>query len=205
MTKPALVWGIPGLVYVLFLLWYTPLGGPLTEVEINHYLATMPGNDPERRAGFRAMLMKDTGDPFVMVNVIDIKKHPDPLPGVEPGVTGQQLLDRYMAYMWPELLKRACHPVFYGEALGISLDVWGIEGAERWTTGGLVRYRSLRDLLEIAANPAIQGPHEFKIAAMQKTIAYPVNPLYNPGDPRILLGLLLLLSAMFLHVLLIRR
>ena len=205
MHKAVPVWGIPCIIYVLFYFWYTPLGGPLTEAEINDYLAAMPGADPERRAGFREILMNDTGGSFIMVNVIDLKKHPDPLPEIESDVTAQQLLDRYMAYMWPELLKRACHPIFYGEALGISLDVWGIEGAEHWTASGLVRYRSLRDLLEIASNPAIQGPHEFKIAAMQKTIAYPVNPLFNPGDPRILLGILLLLAALVSHILLIRR
>jgi hypothetical protein len=62
-----------------------------------------------------------------------------------------------------------------GAAAAPALDVWGIEGAERWDQAGLMRYRSRRDLMEIASNPAFQGPHEFKIAAMNKTVAFPIH------------------------------
>ncbi len=39
---------------------------------------------------------------------------------------------------------------FFGwyTSLGGALDLWGIEGAEQWSMGGLVRYRSRRDLME---------------------------------------------------------
>ena len=75
MTKPALIWGIPAVVYVLFFLWYTPLGGPLTEAEIDAYLAALPGENPERKANIRDMLVNDSGTPLVMVNVIDMDWH----------------------------------------------------------------------------------------------------------------------------------
>ena len=65
------------------------------------------------------------------------------------------------------------------------------EGMHTWTQGAGVRYRSRRDLLEISTNPAFQGRHEFKIAAMQKTIAFPIDPWFQLGDPRLLLALFL--------------
>ena len=59
-----------------------------------------------------------------------------------------------------------------------------------------MRYRSRRDLMEIATNPAFQGSHEFKIAAMNKTIAFPIDPWFHLGDPRLLLALLFLVIGL---------
>ena len=55
------------------------------------------------------------------------------------------------------------------------------EGMETWTQGAGMRYRSRRDLLEIATNPAFRGSHEFKVAAMRKTIAFPIDPWLQLG------------------------
>ena len=41
---------------------------------------------------------------------------------------------------------------------------------------------------EITMNPEFQGSHEFKVAAMNKTIAFPIDPWFHLGDPRILLA-----------------
>jgi hypothetical protein len=62
---------------------------------------------------------------------------------------------------------------------------------EKWSTGAGMRYRSRRDMLEIASNPAFAGSHEFKVAAMRKTIAFPIDPWLQLGDPRVVLALLL--------------
>jgi len=43
--------------------------------------------------------------------------------------------------------------------------------------------------MEIATNPAFHGSHEFKVAAMRKTIAFPIDPWFHLGDPRLLLAL----------------
>ena len=76
-------------------------------------------------------------------------------------------------------------------------DSIGVEGVDVWDMGGLVRYRSRRDFLEIVTDPAFSGKHHFKAAALEKTIAFPVEPDFNLGDPRLLLGLLILsLSAL---------
>ena len=42
------------------------------------------------------------------------------------------------------------------------------------------------------SNPAFRGKHHFKTAALEKTIAYPIETDLYLGDPRLLLGLILL-------------
>jgi len=111
--------------------------------------------------------------------------------GVAPGETSEDVVAKYMAYMWPELISRACHPVLYGEAANIAMDLMNADGMERWTRGAGMRYRSRRDLLEIAGNSEFADSHEFKVAAMRKTIAFPIDPWIQLGDPRVVLALLL--------------
>ena len=146
---------------------------------------------PEDIAKMREFMESDTGDDFVMVNLIEMNDPPPKMEGVPEDATAQDLMDRYMEHMYPELFKRASHPVLFGTATAPALDIWGIEGAERWTMVGMMRYRSRRDMLEIGGNPDFVGPHEFKIAAMNKTIAFPGDPWMHAGDPRFLLALLL--------------
>lgn len=94
--------------------------------------------------------------------------------------------------MYVELLTRACHPIFMGEAVFRSVDVQGIEGAEEWDLAALMRYRSRRALIEVVANPETLSRHEFKLAALDKTIAFPVEGVLYPSDPRFLLALILM-------------
>ena len=186
-------------VYLAFFAWYTSLRGPLSPEEIDHYLGLARGSissedgDLERLRGF---LESDTGDDFVMVNVIEYREPPTRVPGVEPGDSAADVQAKYMEYMWPALLRRASHPVLMGQAAAPALDVWGVENADHWSMAGLMRYRSRRDLMEVATNPEFGGRHDFKIAAIAKTIAYPIDPWMQLGDPRLVLGLLLLVVGL---------
>jgi hypothetical protein len=127
-----------------------------------------------------------------MVNNIDMNESPPNVEGAEPGESASKLMGRYMAHMIPALLARACHPVLMGSAVYPTMDLVGIEGAEDWDQAALFRYRSRRALLEIVTNPAFNGKHHFKTAALDKTIAYPIETSLYLGDPRLLLGLILL-------------
>ena len=71
------------------------------------------------------------------------------------------------------------------------MDLLGIEGAESWDQFAIMRYRSRRDLLEIATNPIFDEKHDFKMAALEKTIAVPVEPQIYFSDPRLILFLVL--------------
>lgn len=177
-------WLVAALLYGLFLAWYAPWGGPLTEEEIEAFLQGRSTQDEAFAAEFRRFLENDDGGSFVMVNLIHLHSG------------GEQLTARYMDYMWPALLRRACHPVFAGDVIGPAVDLWGLDGAETWSSAAIMRYRSLRDLLKIAGNPAFADSHEFKIEAMVKTIAVPANSTLNPGDLRIVVALLLILLVL---------
>lgn len=191
------VWLVPALFYAAFVYWYTDLGGPLSDTEIEEFLATMTSNgtDPDVMAFIEKFARQDSGRQLLMVNNIDYNEAPPDVEGAGPGENAQQLMARYMQHMIPALLLRACHPVIIGPAVYPSMDLVGIEGAENWDTVALFRYRSRRALLEIVTNPAFKGKHQFKTAALDKTIAYPIETGLYPGDPRLLLGLFLLAAT----------
>ena len=188
------IWLLPALLYALFLFWYTDLKGPLSDAEVDVFVATMTenGSEPEVIAFIEKFAREDSGKQFLMVNNIDYNEHPPEVPSAEPGESAQQLMGRYMEHMIPALLQRACHPVLMGSAVYPSMDLVGIEGAETWDDAALFRYRSRRAFLEIVTNPAFMGKHHFKTAALEKTIAYPIEPKLYLGDPRLILGLILL-------------
>lgn len=199
MSRTGWIWTICGVIYLACFSWYTSFGGPLTEEEIESYMAyferDLDGATPQRLASMRRFMTEDTGDDFVMINVIDMYDTPLAIEGVAPGDSSDEVLAKYMEYMYPALFSRASHPVLFGEAANTAMDLMNAPGMERWTRGAAMRYRSRRDLLEIATNPEFSGSHEFKIAAMAKTIAFPVDPWWHLGDPRLLLALLLMVIA----------
>ncbi len=205
--RPVYIWGVAAVLWAGFFGWYTNLGGPLTAEEIEYFAERMQVADrePEVRERLLKFLREDDGDDFLMMNVIQMHEKPERIEGVGPDETSQEVLGRYMEYMWPALLRRACHPVIAGGAVAPTLENWGIDGGGEWSTAAMMRYRSRRDLMEIAATPEFNGPHEFKIAAMKRTIAFPIQPLFQLGEPRVLLALILFGVAAGLHLLAGRR
>lgn len=195
--------GVPALLWLGFFFWYTDLGGPLTPEEIDQYRARLilNGANDQRLAMITRFMQTDTGDDFVMVNGLDMKDEPPVLPATGPGATAQDLLDHYMAFMFPELLSRACHPVFDGRTVFGPLDNVGVENPPRWDRIAMVRYRSRRTLMEITTNPDFNDRHDYKLGALDMTLAYPVEPALNPADPRLLLGLILMIAALGAHTL----
>ena len=161
------------LTYAAFWFWYTPTGGPLTDEEIAVYLNQI--DSPEARAQIEGFAREDTGRSFYMLNALDINESPGVVEGAPVGASGQQLMDLYMEHMLPALLARASHPAFFGEAVGKSIEVVGVDNAATWDAGALVRYRSRRALLGIVTNPNFPGRHRFKVTGSKKTIAYPIE------------------------------
>jgi hypothetical protein len=194
MSTRTKLWLFPALLYAVFVLWYTDFGGPLSDEEVDEFVSVMTANGvpPERVDYFAGFLRDDTGRQFLMVNNLDMNEDPPAVQGAPAGADADTLMGLYMEHMIPELLKRACHPVIMGPAVYQALDLSGIEGAEQWTDAALFRYRSRRSFMEIISNPEILGPHHFKLAALDKTIAYPMETSLYLGDPRLLLGLILL-------------
>ncbi|MDA9095892.1 hypothetical protein N9J88_05815 [Porticoccaceae bacterium] len=207
MTQRSKIWLSSALVYAAFVFWYTDFSGPLSDAEVDQFVVTMTenGSDPSTVAYLETFLRNDSGRQFLMLNALDMNDNPPDVEGAEPGESAQQLMDRYMKHMYPELLKRASHPVIFGQAAYTVLDNVGIENAEQWTDGAIFRYRSRRSFMDLVANPNIKGRHAFKLAALDKTIAYPIETSIYLGDMRLILGLILLSITALLDSFLLAR
>jgi len=204
--KKALCFAIPVLLWLLFFLWYTDLGGPLTREEIDQFRAQLilNGADDTRLAMVTKFMEQDTGDDFIMVNGLDMKDTPPELPATGPGAPAQALLDHYMEFMLPELLSRACHPIFDGQTVFGPLDNVAVDNPPKWDRIALMRYRSRRTMMEITTNAAFGDRHDYKLGALDMTLAYPVEPALNPADPRFLLGLVFAVIALGAHAIVVR-
>lgn len=191
MTVTNWTWLVIVVIYLGFFSWYSSFKAPLSAQEIEYYVEKVNGTS-EELASFRKFMEEDDGDDFVMINIMEIYDTPLQIEGVEPGETTDQVLGKYMEYMFPAMLSRASHPVFRGNAASLrAMDIMNADGMETWTGAAGVRYRSRRDMIEISTNPEFAGRHEFKVAALAKTIAFPVAPFSYLGDPRLILALLL--------------
>ena len=205
-------WLILGAVYIGFFFWYTDMGGKLSQEEIQIFIKKHEQNiindgvspDSEEfqlRIDFLKRFMEeDNGKQFIMVNNIEMNKNPGDVVGANPGESADQLMSRYMEYMWPNLLKRASHPIFMSNAVYQSMDLVGIEGAETWDQAALMRYKSRRTMMEIVTNPDMMNRHGFKIAALQKTIAYPVEPFGFYSDMRVIFGMLIAIVGLSIRL-----
>jgi hypothetical protein len=189
MTSRRKLWLSSIVLYALFVSWYTDFGGPLTEAEVQAYISKTESLDLG-------------GDPS---NAVDLAKNPPLMEGAPPDADGQTLIDLYMEHMIPALLSRASHPVVVGKSVADSLDLLGIEGAEAWSDGAIMRYRSRRTLVDIISNPEFYARHDFKLAGLEKTIAYPIEPRIYLGDLRLLLGLFMLAVTALLDARLARK
>ena len=209
MTSRSKLWLGSIVLYALFFSWYTDFGGPLTEAEIQGYIAKTEnrdlGGDPSARGALLEFLRNDTGGQFLMFNALDLAKDPPQMEGAPPDADGQTLIDLYMEHMIPALLSRANHPVVVGKSVADSLDLLGIEGAETWSDGAIMRYRSRRTFIDIIGNPEFYRRHDFKLAGLDKTIAYPIEPRIYLGDLRLLLGLFMLAITALLDARLARK
>jgi hypothetical protein len=192
MRRSGILWASLVAVYALFRFWYDGGGGPLTPEEVQRYVAILQerGADPDRLDAVREFLALDTGSDFVMANFVQLRD--------EPGA--QDAMDRYMAHMVPALLRRACHPLLAGPVRARALDLWGVENGDEWSMVGLVRYRSRRDMIEIATDPAFRDAHPHKVAALAKTIAVPVEPSLSLAGPRWLVSAALLTLGALLQL-----
>ena len=54
--------------------------------------------------------------------------------------------------------------------------------------------------MEIVSNPKMRGKHTFKLAALNKAIAYPIESVIYLSDPRLLLGLILLITGLIVQL-----
>ena len=148
MTTTTWTWLIIVVIYLAFFSWYTSFEGPMTEAEIGHYLELSKTQDPdssaEDLARIRAFMEEDTGDDFVMINVVHLYDTPLQIDGVAPVDTTDDVLAKYMEYMLPAMLSRASHPVFQGPAVSPDSQQERIEGCNRIVQGPIRSSEKIR-------------------------------------------------------------
>ena len=192
------IWLGAALVYGAFWSWYVGFRGPLSREEIEAYmkrLAADPDLDAERRDRMRGFLESDDGREFLMVNLIRLQLEPIRPPGGGPAAPAQQVLAGYTRPFMRALFRRGGHPALLGRAAAGYLEAWGVEKNPGWTFVGCIRYRSRRDLAELATMPQFAHIHEFKHAAMSNTLAFPIAPARQFFSPPVVVALVLALLA----------
>ncbi len=184
-------WLLLGIIYGSFFLWYTDLGGKLNDDEIQSFLNKLEENGINEYIynSMKIFMEQDSGKQFLMVNNIHMSVDP----------SADEFFRKYNEHMIPELLSRACHPTFFGSSVHQAMDIVGIDNAADWDTAVLMRYKSRRAFMEVVSNPELKGKHEFKIVALEKTIAYPVEPNFYLSDLRIIFGFIFMIFGLLIR------
>ena len=193
------------LFYAIFLLWYVGFQKPLSKIEIDYYIKEYSkfDNSEAELIDLRNFLEKDTGKSFVMVNSILLKKKPDLVEGVKRGDTSLQTLINYYKPFMKMMFRRGGISIFRGRVASNSFDLINIENAEEWQISAINRFRSRRDFAEILIHPLFHEKHELKFAALDKSIAYPVDPWFQMGGFPLTVGLAVALIAAVVHILIV--
>ncbi len=196
------IWVCALVLYGVFSLWYNNWRGPLTHAEIASHTERFEagGADPELIASLRKFLETDDGGEFYMVNLIRLHPGEVAMPDTGERRPAREVLERYTGYFMPQVFKRAGHPALLGQAAGGYLDRANVEANPGWSFAGVVRYRSRRDMVELATNPAFRPAHAFKMAAMANTLAFPIAPPVMFVGPRVWVALVLALLASLVQI-----
>ena len=160
-------------------------------------------NSEAELISLRRFLENDTGKSFAMVNLIQLKKTPDLIEGVEEGDSSLKTLITYYKSFMKMMLKRGGIGIFQGRVAGSSIDVIGIENAEEWGISAINRFRSRRDFMELITHPSFHEKHAYKFAALKKSIASPIDPWFQLGGVPVVVGLVFALVAAIIHIIIV--
>ena len=180
----ALWLGALALGYAAFLVWYGGSGSPVTAAEGRVYLerlrATPEGTEhPDLLRAVEDLIAHDDGREFFMANLISMR------PGPEAAAHDAA----YSRAVAPALLRHGCFPIYLGQVRGVLLGDDGT-GVNRVA---IVRYRSLRDFLDIFADPAMSEGAKHKFASLSHTQVIATTPLVSMLTVRSTVALVALL------------
>lgn len=189
MSKVKIIWAsLLAVLYMIFWIWYGGNGEPISQAEGEKMLErveqlhgvkledTPPGS---MSRNLRAMLPLDDGKEFYAVNLETRAK----------GAQAREAETRYGEIVVPLLLERGGHPVFISERAGLMLGTYG----ERIDRVAVVRYRSLRDLLDMIGDERMVEGNKFKSASLAHTEVFITRPTISFAQVRLMLGLFLLI------------
>ena len=187
-------------IYAAFLVWHEPWFSrrlkPGEAASLLHgKYEDMEETDPQERRAFEAFMDADDGRPFYMVNLMQYRDRAEYRSGLQPdrtaaaGMTGREAGRRYARVVVPELLKRGCYPVFVSRKISNFLSAGS--GTDFFEEVAIVRYRSRRDILSMAASKSFLEGVPHKWASLERTVVVPCR-LMLLLDLRTLVPLVLL-------------
>ena len=198
------IWLAASATYLGFRVWYDGWRGPLRPEEIETYLQrieTSDSTDTNDLESLRRFMEEDDGREFIMLNLVRLNPEPAPHPETGELTSPAKLLREYLGTFVPQLVRRAGHPLLQARKVGGYVDAWNVEPDPGWSFMGYMRYRSRRDLAELATAPAFLAAHPFKAAAMPNTFSFPTKPMLSLyAGPRVWVGLVLALVAAVIHL-----
>ncbi len=172
------IWVTAAAVYGLFLRWYFNWSRPMTAVEVEQYIQRFAAGegvvntDPEV---LRRFLEQDDGGEFVMQNLIKLQPGAVTHPITGQPVQSRLLLEEYTKPFIKALFRRGGHPVLMARKVGGYIDSWNCDADPEWSATAMMRYRSRRDLIELASDNRFADMHIFKLAAIDQTVSFPTQ------------------------------
>lgn len=212
LTGPFFLYAGFVLLYMIFLLWYGGRGQPMSAAEVDQRLAAIHASIDGQPQGvdqkpgelleeLRQLAASDDGNEFYMFNLINYRAKALYPAGSGYDDNAMAADARYNKALIPFLLKHGGVPLFVGDPMGRFIDK---QGDTHWQRTAIVRYRSRRDLLKMAADVAPLDVAIHKWASIEKTQVFPVASRFNLFAVRGLVGALLAGLALALRLLLFR-
>ncbi|MEH6570313.1 MAG: hypothetical protein V7709_14630 [Halioglobus sp.] len=192
-------------IYVGWFVWYGGSGEAITNAELESYITSMKEKSPsgpERIAETTELMHRlaafDTGNEYLMINLIKYRdKAVYPADSVWADETDARAADgRYTQGVIKELFIRGGLPVLKSNVIGtFMLD----EDWRDWDEVSIVRYRSVKDMLDMILGMADSGLAVHKFASIEQTHVFPAEPVISLFSIRLLLALLLFVLAVLVR------
>ncbi|MGI9288748.1 MAG: hypothetical protein ACR2P1_25400 [Pseudomonadales bacterium] len=188
------IWSLALLFYTTFWCWYVGFRKKITAAEVAETMRLFDGRSSlteQQVEHVRHFLANDDGKDFVMVNLLHLAK---------PVGESRKKLGAYQKIFLGALLRKAGHPVMIATAASGNIENVACDHADDWSAAGMVRYRSRRDFMEMLPPTIGSEHHGLKLAALEKTFAFPASPWFMFGGPRVVVALVIALIAALLQL-----
>ena len=198
------IWVVALALYFVFRLWYDNWRGPLSPQEVNDFMNQVSDlkmseySDPK---DLRAFLQADDGKEFVMVNLVRVHTGELAHPHTGKPTKGIDLLREYGNSFVKVLVRHGGHPVLVMRKVGGYIDSWNTPPDPGWHVAGSMRYRSRRDMMQLALDPFVRDVHILKTAATATTFSFPSQVVLGLAiRPRVWVALVMTLGAALVHL-----
>ena len=188
-------------IYVSWFIWYGGSGEPVTRAELDSYITSMKeksSSGPERINETAELMHRlaafDTGNEYLMINLIKYRdKAVYPADSAWANEIDASAADsRYTQGVVKELFVRGGLPVLKSKVIGtFLLDEDWVD----WDEVAIVRYRSVKDMLDMIVGMADSGLAVHKFASIEQTHVFPAEPVFSLVFIRLLFALVLFFIA----------